>query len=106
MSMYGKMGGLLIAVAIAGGAASYIAKVGNSVVASANKLAAATSCYIVREYNDGIALFEEGSEQPVAEFTLPAESISVADERLLEEGIRLSGIDDVLRLLEDLDIEL
>lgn len=106
MSIYGKMGGLLIAIAITGGAASYIANVGNSVVASANKLAATTSRYIVREYNDGIGLFEEGNEQPVAEFTLPAESISAADERLLEEGIRLSGIDDVLRLLEDLDIEM
>ena len=106
MSLYGKMAGMLISAALVGGAASYIAKVGNSVIASADRLAAAAACYIVREHNDGIALFEEGCEQPVVEFSLPAESISPADEKLLEEGIRLSGIDDVLRLLEDLDIEM
>ncbi len=106
MSLYGKLGGLLLSAAIVAGGAAYIADVGNGVVASANRLASVTACYIVRGAEDGIALFEEGSDQPMAVFSLPDESISAADARLLEEGIRLSGIDDVLRLLEDLDIEI
>lgn len=106
MSLFGKLGGLAISAVLVGGAAAYVGSVGSSVISNVSKLADTVKCYIVRQHNGGIAVFEEGSTQPVAAFSLPAESISAADARLLEDGIRLSGVDDVLRLLEDLDIDM
>lgn len=92
-------------MAIVGGASAYIADIGGKAIVEAGRLSASAACYIVRLHGDKITVCKEGEEQPEAEFSLPAEGISAADARLLSDGIRLRGADDVLRLLEDLDIE-
>ncbi len=106
MSFYGKATAALIALALAGGGAAYVASAGNEVMAMVQSTADELTCYIIKEHNGAAALFKEGEEQPLAVYQLPADGINEADMKLLEDGIRLRGIDEVLRLLEDLDIEL
>jgi len=61
--------------------------------------------YVLREYNNSAALFEDGKEEPVAVYSTPLSTLNAADAELIKEGIRLRGMDEVSRLLEDLDME-
>lgn len=105
MSLYGKLGGIAVTAALVGGAAAYIADIGGSVIADAAALSEQLSCYVIKSAEGGIALYKEGNAQPLAVYTLPVGGISTADMKLLQEGIRLKGMDEVTRLLEDLDVE-
>lgn len=105
MSLYGKFGGMLISAALVGGAAVYIADIGSAVIDRAEIISTSETYYIVREHEGRIAVFSEGDEIPISVYSMPVESISSADVALLEKGIRLKGLGDVLRLLEDLDVE-
>lgn len=105
MSLYGKLGAMAISAVIVGGSALYVAELGNNVMAQASSLSEALACYVICEHQGSIALFEEGEDQPLAVYSFPTECISAADAALLKEGIRVRGLDEVLRLLEDLDIE-
>lgn len=105
MSIYGKLAGALISVAIVGGSAAYVMSIGDEVMAEVSDISSELSCYIIREIDGKIALFKEGCDEPVAEYSIPVEGINSADRDLLREGIRLQGLSDVTRLLEDLDIE-
>lgn len=105
MSVYGKLAGTLVSVALIGGGAAYVMSVSDEVMAEVSSLSEEISCYIIREYEGDIALFKEGCDEPVAVYSIPAEGINAADRELLREGIRLQGLSDVTRLLEDLDIE-
>ena len=105
MSLYGKLGGMLLSAAIVGGAAAYVADIGSGVIDRAEALSVSAACYVVKEHEGGIAVFSEDSDQPISVYSMPVEGISAADITLLQKGIRLRGLEDVLRLLEDLDIE-
>ncbi|MBQ8170659.1 MAG: hypothetical protein IJZ95_01590 [Oscillospiraceae bacterium] len=105
MSFYGKAAAGLVALTLAGGGAAYIASVGGDVMSMAQAVADEMTCYIIREYNGGAALFREGDEQPLVVYHLPADGVNAADMEMLKNGIRLRSMDEVLRLLEDLDIE-
>lgn len=105
MSFYGKMAGGLVAIALLGGGAAYVASVGNGVLAAAEQAAEELSCYILKEYNGKPALFRDGESEPVAVYNTPMEEINPSDADMLIEGIRLRGFSEVSRLLEDLGIE-
>ena len=62
-------------------------------------------CFVLREYNGKIALLEEGSDEPLAIYKTPIDSLFPADAELLREGIRLKNRAEVARLVEDLDLE-
>lgn len=105
MSFYGKMAGGLIALTLAGGSAAYVATAAGNVLEAAEQTAAQLSCYVLREYNGSVALFSEDSAEPIAQYTTPITEVNPADAALLRDGIRLRGLPEVSRLLEDLDIE-
>ena len=62
------------------------------------------SCFILREYGDTMALFEEGADAPIAVYSTPITQINPADAALLADGIRLKTMSEVARLLEDVDV--
>lgn len=62
-------------------------------------------CFILREYGNTMALFEEGAEEPLAVYSTPITQINPADAALLVDGIRLKSMSEVARLLEDLEVE-
>ncbi len=61
--------------------------------------------YVLREYNQSAALYEEGNPAPIVIYSTPLTSLNAADAELIKEGIRLRGMNEVSRLIEDLDIE-
>ena len=105
MSVYGKLAGAMLSVAIVGGSAAYVMSVSDEVIADVTSISEEISCYTIREYDGNIALYKDGQEEPVAVYSIPVEGISEADRALLHEGIRLQGLSEVSRLLEDLDVE-
>lgn len=62
-------------------------------------------CFVLCEYDGRIALLEEGVDEPLAVYKTPIDSLYPADAELLREGIRLSSRTEVMRLVEDLDLE-
>ena len=62
-------------------------------------------CFVLREYNGRIALFSESSEEPLAVYNTPLNSLFPADAELLKKGIRLKNRAEVTRLIEDLGVE-
>ena len=105
MSLYGKMAGGLIALTLVGGSAAYVASAAGSDLEAAEQTAAQLSCYVLREYNGSVALFSDDGTEPIAQYSTPIADVNPADAALLKEGIRLRGLTEVSRLLEDLDIE-
>ena len=105
MSLYGKMAGGLIALTLVGGSAAYVASAAGSALEAAEQTAAQLSCYVLREYNGSVALFSDDGTEPIAQYSTPIADVNPADAALLKEGIRLRGLTEVSRLLEDLDIE-
>ncbi len=105
MSVYGKFLSALLALAIVGFGIAYLTGVSGEVMSEVSELAQEVACYTLREHEGAIALFKDGEDEPIAVYELPMESISPTDSQLLKEGIRLSGMSDVIRLLEDLDIQ-
>ena len=105
MSLYGKMAGGLIALTLVGGSAAYVASAAGSVLEAAEQTATQLSCYVLREYNGSVALFSDDGTEPIAQYSTPIADVNPADAALLKEGIRLRGLTEVSRLLEELDIE-
>ena len=105
MSFYGKLAAALVSAALAGGSAAYVMSIGNEVMADVSDISDQLSCYVIREHEGQIALFKDGAEEPVATYSIPAEGINPADHELLREGIRLQDLGEVMRLLEDWDVE-
>lgn len=62
-------------------------------------------CFVLREYNGRIMLFEEGVDEPLAIYKTPIDSLYPADAKLLKEGIRLNNRAELMRLVEDLELE-
>ena len=105
MSLYGKMAGGLIAMTLERCSAAYVASAAGSVLEASEQTAAQLSCYVLREYNGSVALFSDDGTEPIAQYSTPIADVNPADAALLKEGIRLRGLTEVSRLLEDLDIE-
>ena len=105
MSFYGKMAGAAMAVLIAGGCAAYAAGQGASVFNSVQETAADLQCYVLTVRDGAVALYKEGEAEPLMVYSTGIDEINPADAALLRDGIRLRGMSEVLRLLEDLDIE-
>ena len=105
MSFYGKLAGGLVTLALVGGSAAYVSSAAGDVLAAAQQTAAELSCYVIKEHDGSVALFKEGSEEPLAVYSTPLAEINPLDAELLKEGIRLRGLSEVSRLLEDLEIE-
>ena len=105
MSIYGKLAGALAAVTITGFGAAYVASAGNEVMADVNSIAQEASYYILCEHEGNIALFKEGESEPIAVYTAPMEDINPVDRQMLQEGIRISGMTEAARLIEDLDLQ-
>ena len=99
------MAGGLIALTLVGGSAAYVASAAGSVLEATEQTAAQLSCYVLREYNGSVALFSDDGTEPIAQYSTPIDDVNPADAALLKEGIRLRGLTEVSRLLEDLDIE-
>lgn len=110
MSFYGKLAGGLVTLALVGGSAAYVSSAAGDVLnaaqqTAAQQTAAELSCYVIKEHDGSVALFKEGSEEPLAVYSTPLSEINPVDAELLKEGIRLRGLSEVSRLLEDLEIE-
>jgi hypothetical protein len=106
MTFYGKLTSALAAAAIIGTSAAYVTSQSVSVLAEAEEMLTDTAkYYVIKEYDGKIALFEDGNDEPLAVYSTPLSQINQADAFLLNDGIRLKGMSDVARLLEDLDIE-
>ena len=105
MSFYGRIAGGLVALALVGGSAAYVASAAGNVLTAAEQTAAELSCYIIKEHNGSVALFRDGSEEPLAVYSTPIGEINPMDAELLREGIRLRGLSEVSRIVEDLEIE-
>lgn len=106
MTFYGKAASALVALGIAGLCASYTARECTEVLAQAKLIADdVTRCYVIREHEGKIALFEDGNPEPLAVYSSELSELTAADALLLREGIRLRTMTEVSRLLEDLEIE-
>lgn len=105
MSIYGKFVSALLAVVIAGFGMAYVAGMTEEVMADVTTIAQEAACYVLKSHEGGIALFKEGEAEPMAVYSTPMENINPTDAQLLEEGIRLFGMSEVARLLEDLDLQ-
>lgn len=62
-------------------------------------------CFVLREYNGHIALLEEGVEEPLAVYKTTVDSLYPADAELLKDGIRLCSRSELMKLIEDLELE-
>ncbi len=105
MTIYGRLTGTVMALALIAGGSAFAASAAGEIKDSLQLAAEELSCYIVKEYNGSIALFKEGEAEPLAVYSTPMSEINSADAALLRSGIRLRGMSEVSRLLEDLDVE-
>lgn len=62
-------------------------------------------CFVLREYDGKIALFQENESEPLAVYRTPINSLYPADKELLKDGIRVKSKSEISRLIEDLDLE-
>lgn len=62
-------------------------------------------CFVLREYDGKIALFQENEAVPLAVYETPLKSLYPADAQLLREGIRVKSESEISRLIEDLNLE-
>ena len=106
MSLTGKLTSVLTAAGIVGICATCITGEGAQVIAQVREeLYDTARYYIIKEYEGKVALFEEGATEPSAVYSTTIGMINPADVALLKDGIRLRGMAEVARLLEDLDVE-
>ena len=105
MTFYGKMAGALCAAAIIGGGAAAVCSQSTAGMSQAEQVISETRCYIIKEHEGRIALFEEGGHTPLAMYSTPLSQINPADAVLLRDGIRLRGITEGERFLDDLDVQ-
>ncbi len=105
MSIYGKFVSALLALVITGLGIAYLTGMTDEVMADVTTIAQEVACYVLKSHEGGIALFKEGEEEPIAVYSAPMEDINPTDAKLLQDGIRLCGMTEVARLLEDLDLQ-
>lgn len=106
MTFYGRVASALVALGIAGLCTAYTAKQGTQVLAQAKLIADDVArCYVIREHDGKVALFEDGADEPLAVYSSDLSGLTAADALLVRDGIRLRTMSEVIRLLEDLEIE-
>lgn len=76
-----------------------------TLIAAQTALLCGSSCFVLREYDGKIALFQENEPQPIAVYETPPDALYPADAELLREGIRVKSEGEITRLIEDLDLE-
>ena len=91
-----------------------MSKFSGKIFAVAALLAANTLCvgnaaadavrFILREYNGKIALFCENETEPIAIYKTPVDEFFPADKELLKNGIVLSSREELLKLIEDMEL--
>ena len=57
--------------------------------------------FILGSHNGYIALWQDGAAEPVKVFPYSVASLPSADQKALEEGIRIDNKTDLIKLLED-----
>lgn len=62
-------------------------------------------CFVLKEFNGRIVLFEEGMDEPLAVYKTPLSTLYPSDAELIIKGIRLSSRAEVSQLIEDLELE-
>lgn len=68
---------------------------------SNSQINSATKAYIVRAYNNNVAVFEEGSSEPYEVFDTDIRILPTIDQTRLEKGIRVTSEADLKHLLQD-----
>ena len=63
--------------------------------------AVTTNSYIVKEYNNMIAVFEEGSDVPQKVLDIDVTTLRNQDRLRFQEGIRVNSLDELIQLEED-----
>ena len=57
--------------------------------------------YVLRDYNGRLAVFKDGSSEPVKVFRILTENYGETDREMLENGITVVGEDGLRRIIED-----
>ena len=104
MGFHTKALGGLIAAAIIGGGTAYLATDGE-ITECVEAMVSEVICYVVKSEESSVVLYKEGEDEPLMSFAADLSRLPRADKELLKNGIRLRGMNEVMRLLEDLDIE-
>ncbi len=63
-----------------------------------------TVLFVIKAYNDSIAIFKDGKDEPfkiIDEVVL--KTLPKADQELLEKGIPIHSLDELIQLIEDYD---
>lgn len=104
MAYHSRALSALLATVIVGGGTMFIASKGD-VIEYAQAMVSEVVCYVVKAEGDSIVLYKEGEDEPIMVFSADTAYLPKADMELLKYGIRLRGMGEVMRLLEDLEIE-
>lgn len=59
------------------------------------------NAFIIRSYNNNIAVFEEGREEPYRIFDTDIRILPKVDQERLDKGIKVANYADLKKLLED-----
>ena len=59
--------------------------------------------YIVKKYNDQVAVFKEGDKTPFEILDINIDSLPETDQKALETGISIKDVDKLRKLIEDYD---
>lgn len=80
-----------------------MASQGNEPSSSANSRTFKNSepIYIIRAYENAVAIFEEGSSRPLYTIDTPLDRLTQADQELLRAGIRTDTLAAAYKLIED-----
>ncbi len=104
MAYHSRMLSALLATAIVGGGTAIIASDGE-IIEYAQAMVSEVVCYVVKAEENAVVLYKEGEEEPLMVFAADTSHLPRTDIALLKNGIRLRGMGEVMRLLEDLEIE-
>ncbi|MDQ5984219.1 MAG: hypothetical protein RUMPE_01259 [Eubacteriales bacterium SKADARSKE-1] len=67
-----------------------------------NKVSNNSLTYIVRDFNGNIAVFDSKGNQPIKITDVSTESLPAMDRKMLKDGVKVSGQNELNTLLEDL----
>lgn len=60
-----------------------------------------SALYCIKEYKGNIAVFEESKEKPFRITTIAVDELPAEDQKLLKQGIEVSGQEELNNLIED-----
>ena len=59
--------------------------------------------YTIKTYENGIAVFQSGKDEPINVIEMDISTLPVVDQELLKQGIRINSQTDLRRILQDYD---